>query len=92
MLGVSVRKMKVLNVKLETVTLIGKGRQNLTCLCTKCMKLIVKYFFLADFYFWGLSLIWINTFSLGRRALFGVPFCIRVNTVCLHNREPTTRT
>jgi len=26
MLGVSVRKMKVLTVKMETVTLIGKGR------------------------------------------------------------------
>jgi len=31
MLGVSVRKMKALNVKMETVTLIGKGEQNLTC-------------------------------------------------------------
>jgi hypothetical protein len=30
-LGVSVRKMKALTVKMETVTLIGKGRQNLTC-------------------------------------------------------------
>jgi hypothetical protein len=29
-LGVSVRKMKALNVKMETVTLIGKGRSNLT--------------------------------------------------------------
>ena len=28
MLGVSVRKMKVLTVKMETVTLIGKGRWN----------------------------------------------------------------
>jgi hypothetical protein len=27
----SVRKMKALTVKMETVTLIGKGRQNLTC-------------------------------------------------------------
>jgi hypothetical protein len=31
MLGVSVRKMKALTVKMETVTLIGKGRENLTC-------------------------------------------------------------
>ena len=31
MLGVSVRKMKALTVKMETVTLIGKGRQNVTC-------------------------------------------------------------
>jgi len=31
MLRVSVRKMKALTVKIETVTLIGRGRQNLTC-------------------------------------------------------------
>jgi len=36
---VSVRKIKALTVKMETVTLIGEGR------CVKCMKLIVKYFF-----------------------------------------------
>ena len=29
--SVSVRKMKALTVKLETVTLIGKGRWNMTC-------------------------------------------------------------
>jgi hypothetical protein len=28
MLGVSVRKMKALTVKLETVTVVGRGRQN----------------------------------------------------------------
>jgi len=26
-----VRKMKALSVKMDTVTLIGKGRQNITC-------------------------------------------------------------
>jgi hypothetical protein len=31
MLGVSVRKMKTLTVKMETVTLFGKGRYNPTC-------------------------------------------------------------
>jgi hypothetical protein len=31
MLGASVREMKALTVKMETVTLIGKGRLNLTC-------------------------------------------------------------
>jgi hypothetical protein len=31
MLGVSVRNMKALNVNMEAVTLIGKGRYNLTC-------------------------------------------------------------
>ena len=30
-LGVSVRKMKALTVMMETETLIGKDRQNLTC-------------------------------------------------------------
>jgi hypothetical protein len=30
-LGVSVRKMKTLTVKMETVTLAGKGRWNWTC-------------------------------------------------------------
>ena len=30
MLGVSVRKMKALTVKMETVTMIGKGRYNVT--------------------------------------------------------------
>jgi hypothetical protein len=39
---VTVREMKVLNVKMETVTLTGKGRQDLTCL------VLAKYFFLAD--------------------------------------------
>jgi len=31
MLGVNVGKTKALIVKMETATLIGKGRQNLTC-------------------------------------------------------------
>jgi hypothetical protein len=31
-LGVSVRKMKALNVKIKSVTLTGKGRQNLICI------------------------------------------------------------
>jgi len=31
MLGVSVKKMKAPTVKMSTVTLFGKGRQNLTC-------------------------------------------------------------
>ena len=31
MLGVSARKMKALIMEMETVTLIGKGRYNLTC-------------------------------------------------------------
>jgi hypothetical protein len=43
-LGVSVRMMKSLTLKMETVTLIGKGRWNLACFMYKCMQLIVKYF------------------------------------------------
>jgi hypothetical protein len=31
MLDVSVRQMKALTVKMETATLIGKGRQNVMC-------------------------------------------------------------
>jgi hypothetical protein len=31
MVGMSVRKIEALTVKMETVTLIGKGRYNLTC-------------------------------------------------------------
>jgi hypothetical protein len=43
------RKMKALNVKMETLTLMGKDGYNLThCVCVKCMKLIAKYFFLED--------------------------------------------
>ena len=47
------RKTKALTVKMETETLIGKGRQNLTCfLCIKCMKNI----FLADILLLGFVL------------------------------------
>jgi hypothetical protein len=44
MLGVSMRKMKALTVKMETVTLIGKQIESDSI---KCMKSIVKYFLLA---------------------------------------------
>jgi len=39
MARVSVRQIKALTVKMETVTLTVEAR------CIKCMKLIVKYFF-----------------------------------------------
>ena len=45
MLGVSVRKVKALIVKIETVTLM-KADKILHALCIKCMKLIVKYIFI----------------------------------------------
>jgi hypothetical protein len=41
------RKMNALTVKMETVTLIGKGRQNLTCFVHKVREILVKYFFLG---------------------------------------------
>jgi hypothetical protein len=53
MLGMSVRKMKTLTANMETGTLIGKGVQNLTCFCIKCIILIVQYVLLADVLFLG---------------------------------------
>jgi hypothetical protein len=50
-------KMQALTVKIETVTLIGKGRQYLTCFEYEVYEIIGKiFFFLADFYFWGVVL------------------------------------
>jgi len=45
---VIVRRMKALMARMETVTLIGKGGHNLIALCIKLLKLLSKYFFLAD--------------------------------------------
>jgi len=45
MLGVSVRKRKALTVKLETVALIGEGKQNLTCFVYEMYKINSKIFF-----------------------------------------------
>jgi hypothetical protein len=54
MLGVSVRKMKALTVKMETVTLIGEGEQNLTCFVYEVYAINSKLFFLAHILFvWG---------------------------------------
>ena len=55
MLGVSVRKMKALNVKMETVQLSGKGRQILTCFVYVVYE-TVKHFFLLDVLFLGCHL------------------------------------
>jgi len=46
MLGVSVRKMNVQIVKMETVTIFGKKWKECDVLCVACMKLTVKYFFI----------------------------------------------
>jgi len=55
MLGERARNMKALPVKMETVTLIVKGKWNLTCLYIKFTKLIVKCCFFADVLFLGRS-------------------------------------
>lgn len=49
MLYMYVRKMKAMTVTMVRVT----GEDNiLHALCTKCMKLTVKYIFCADILFW----------------------------------------
>jgi hypothetical protein len=53
MFGESLREMKGLTVKMETVTLIGKGRQNLTWFVYPINS---KIFFLADVLFLGFVL------------------------------------
>ena len=54
MSGESVRKMKALTVEMETVSLIGKGRYNMTCFVCKVYKINSKIFFLGKcFIFWG---------------------------------------
>jgi hypothetical protein len=56
MLGVSVRKMKALTVKMDRVTLIGKGRQKLTCFLCAVYESNSKIFVLSRcFIFAGLS-------------------------------------
>jgi hypothetical protein len=47
MLGVSVRKMKAMTMKMETVTLFGKGRLNLTCFVYYVYEINSKIFFLS---------------------------------------------
>jgi len=48
MLRVSVRKMKALPVKLETVIQIGKGRWNLTCFVYIVYAVNSKILFVGD--------------------------------------------
>jgi hypothetical protein len=54
-LGLSVRKMKALTVKMEPVTLIDKPDKIGHVLCIQCMKLIAKDFFFICFIFGGSS-------------------------------------
>jgi hypothetical protein len=48
-----VREMKALSVKIKTVTLIGKGRQNLTCLVYAVHEISSKIFFLSRRFIFG---------------------------------------
>ena len=68
MLGVSVRKMKELAVKMETVTLIGKGRYryNLTCFVYHIYAINTKMFFLSKCFIFVLS-SWIIVFLHSRK-------------------------
>jgi hypothetical protein len=55
-LAVSVRKMKPLTVKVVTVTLISKGRKDMTCFVYSVYEMNSKVFFLSRrFIFGGLS-------------------------------------
>ena len=68
----SARKKKAPIFKIETVTLIGKGTQNVTCFVYQVFEITSKIFLLSRcFIFRGLPQILINTFSLGRHILFG---------------------
>jgi len=71
MLRVSVRKMMALTVKMETVTLIGIGRQNLTCLCIKCMQLIIMFLSANILFFGGVTLDLNKYIFLWQGVLFG---------------------
>jgi hypothetical protein len=47
----SVRKMTAVTVKMNTVTLIGKSTQNLTCFVYKVCAIIHKILFLSRLFF-----------------------------------------
>ena len=87
MLRVIVKRTMAPTVKMERVALTGKGGWNLTCYMYKCMKLIVKYFFLADVVFLRGSLRFGSIhFPLADVFYVGGHFrlessCIWVNTV-----------
>jgi hypothetical protein len=48
----TVQKMKALTVKMETVTVIGKGRENLTCSVFLVCEINSKIYFLSSQFFW----------------------------------------
>jgi hypothetical protein len=51
MLGINVREMKALTVKMEKVNLIGKGRYNVTWFVYDTCEMYCKMFFLSRFSF-----------------------------------------
>jgi len=55
MLGVSVKEIKTMTMKMKTVTLIGKGEWNLTCFMYKVYEINSKIF-LAYILFLGVVL------------------------------------
>ena len=74
MLGVSVSKMKALTVKVETVTLTGKGAQNVTCFVYWVCEIKSKIFLLAGLFLRGH--LWLES------------SCSRVNTVlAIHEQK-----
>jgi uncharacterized membrane protein len=93
-LGVSVRKMKAMAVKVETVALVKVDRI-WHALCIKRMKLLIylihiyynnlinsNIFFLANvLLWWGHIKAWINTFLLCRHFLLGG--CLRLESSCI---------
>ena len=53
MIEISVRKMKVLTVNKEKVTLIGTGRWNMTCFVYEVYEINIKIFFLCRHFIFG---------------------------------------
>ena len=66
------RKMKALTVKMQTVTLIGKGRMNLTCFVFEVYEINSKILFLSGYFTLGGYLRIQYKISLGRHAFWGV--------------------
>jgi hypothetical protein len=52
----NVRKMKAVTVKMETETMIGKGRQDLTCFVYSVYEITSKIFFLSRCFIFGCHL------------------------------------
>jgi len=89
MAAVSVTRKETLTVKTQTLqitdvqkmTLIGKGKWNLTCfrLRINYVKSTVQYLFICRHLLGGLSCTQINTFSFGRYVSLEGSSCIQVN-------------